>query len=90
MPYRDREAEALYQTYRSSTVTARQTRRCRRLTSPEHNQKHQAMLAGVPQMIDEVLHERLDVLSLIRYVDYWFERHILDEDKHLAEALAHS
>ena len=46
----------------------------------KHKQKHQAMNTGIHKMINEVLNERLDVFSLISYVDYWFERHILEED----------
>lgn len=54
-----------------------------------HDRKHQAMIGGIRKMISEVLHERMDVFSLIRYIEYWFERHILDEDRPLAEAIRH-
>ena len=31
-----------------------------------------------------------DVFGLIRYVEYWFERHITEEDKGLGESLRQS
>lgn len=52
-----------------------------------HREKHGRMLKGIRKMLNEVEHEKLDVFTLIRYVDYWFERHISDEDKALGLAL---
>lgn len=84
------EAEALYQTLVEHCESEAALAAAAGVNFSTHNQKHQAMLTGIRKMINEVLHERLDVFSLIRYVDYWFERHILDEDKHLGEALRHA
>lgn len=52
-----------------------------------HRDKHARMLKGIRKMLDEVERETLDVFTLIRYVDYWFERHISEEDKDLGAAL---
>lgn len=52
-----------------------------------HREKHERMLKGIRKMLNEVENEALDVFSLIRYVDYWFERHISEDDKDLAYAL---
>lgn len=84
------EAEALYQTLVEHCDSEAGLAAAAGVDFTKHNQKHQAMLTGIRKMINKVLHERLDVFSLIRYVDYWFERHILEEDKHLAEALGQS
>lgn len=54
-----------------------------------HDRKHQAMIGGIRKMVSEVQHGRLDVFSLLRYVEYWFERHILDEDQLLAAKIHH-
>lgn len=81
------EAEALYQTLVEHCDSEAALAKAAGLDFQQHDLKHRAMLAGIRKMINEVLHERLDVFSLIRYVDYWFERHILDEDKHLGAAL---
>ena len=84
------EAEALYQTLVEHCDSEAALAAAAGVDFTTHNKKHQVMLTGIRKMINEVLHERLDVFSLIRYVDYWFERHILDEDKQLAEALGQS
>jgi hemerythrin len=52
-----------------------------------HREKHARMLKGIRKMLNEVEHEMLDVFTLIRYIDYWFERHISEEDKGLGVAL---
>lgn len=52
-----------------------------------HREKHGRMLKGIRKMLNEVEHEKLDVFTLIRYIDYWFERHISEEDKGLGIAL---
>lgn len=45
-----------------------------------HAAKHQHMLKGIAKTLDEVLEGRMDAFSLIRYLEYWFERHIREED----------
>lgn len=52
-----------------------------------HGIKHRNMLHTIRKMLDEVIAGHVDVFSLLRYVDYWFERHIVDEDRGLAEQL---
>lgn len=52
-----------------------------------HGEKHRRMLAGVRKMLDGVIVGELDAFSLIRYLDYWFERHIREEDKMLGRSL---
>lgn len=48
-----------------------------------HAHKHLEMLKGIVKTVNEVQEGRMDVFSLIRYVEYWFERHIMEEDKGL-------
>lgn len=55
-----------------------------------HGEKHRKMLAGVRKMLDGVVAGDLDAFSLIRYLDYWFERHIREEDKALGRNLQHT
>lgn len=52
-----------------------------------HGEKHRKMLASVRKMLANVIAGELDVFSLIRYLDYWFERHIREEDKALGSNL---
>lgn len=52
-----------------------------------HGEKHRKMLASVRKMLANVIVGELDAFSLIRYLDYWFERHIREEDKSLGRSL---
>lgn len=52
-----------------------------------HGEKHRKMLTSVRKMLANVVAGELDVFSLIRYLDYWFERHIREEDKALGGSL---
>lgn len=45
-----------------------------------HAAKHQQMLKGIAKTLDEVREGHTDAFSLIRYLEYWFERHIREED----------
>lgn len=55
-----------------------------------HALKHQKMLRGIEHMAEQVRQGEVDIFSLIKYIEYWFERHILDEDRHLAFNLQQS
>lgn len=52
-----------------------------------HANKHQAMLSCIGHAIEQVLIGKNDAFSLIRYLEYWFERHIHDEDVPFGEQL---
>lgn len=52
-----------------------------------HAFKHQKMLRGIYRTLQEVREERMDVFSLIRFIEYWFERHIIEDDKPLGVQL---
>lgn len=53
----------------------------------EHALKHEKMLAAIRNGIAKVKAGKNDVFSLLRYVEYWFERHIAGEDKALGARL---
>lgn len=52
-----------------------------------HAFKHQKMLRGIYRTLQEVRDGRMDVFSLIRFIEYWFERHIIEDDKPLGMQL---
>ena len=52
-----------------------------------HALKHDKVLKGIAKAFDEVQEGRTDVFGLIRFIEYWFERHILEEDRELAVQL---
>jgi hypothetical protein len=41
------------------------------------------MVAAIEKGLTEVIEGKQDVFSVLRYVDYWFERHIVEEDRPL-------
>jgi polyisoprenoid-binding protein YceI len=49
--------------------------------------KHKDMLTAITKAIKEVQEGKTDVFSVLRYVEYWFERHITEEDQNLARNL---
>lgn len=48
----------------------------------EHTEKHQNLLDTLTKAFVEVNAGRREVFSLLRYIDYWFERHISDDDRY--------
>jgi hemerythrin len=45
-----------------------------------HGKAHANMFKVVSQALDQMSTNNSDLYSLIRYIDYWFEKHILDYD----------
>lgn len=54
----------------------------------EHARKHEKMLSAIYKGMDKVSNGSKDVFGVLRYVEYWFERHIAEEDKPLGIRLA--
>jgi len=52
-----------------------------------HAVKHKKMLAAINKAVDEIHEHKIDVFSVLRYIEYWFERHIAEEDLHLGNNL---
>lgn len=52
----------------------------------EHARQHEMMLRAVGKTLMEVVAGRANIFSLLRYLDYWFERHIAEEDRLLGLA----
>lgn len=53
----------------------------------EHATKHVKMVSAIEKALAEVVNGTQDAFSLLRYVEYWFERHIAEEDRSLATHL---
>jgi hemerythrin-like metal-binding protein len=47
----------------------------------QHTKTHHDNLYLLSKALDEVRRKANDVYSFLRYVEYWFERHIIEEDK---------
>lgn len=46
----------------------------------EHARAHREMLELVSRAFQDLAQKRGDVFGTLRYVEYWFERHIVQED----------
>ncbi len=47
----------------------------------EHAKKHRDSLCLLGKALDRVRDDHGNVFDFLRYAEYWFERHILEEDK---------
>lgn len=54
----------------------------------DHTIRHEAMLEQVTKALKGASAANTDVFGVLRYVEYWFERHIAHEDRPLADQLA--
>ena len=53
----------------------------------DHAEAHEKMLATISQTLTQMGSNNSDLYSLIRYIGYWFEIHILSYDISLAKSL---
>lgn len=85
--YMSEEAEALFGVLVEHCATEERLARAAGLDFRRHGEKHRAMLKGIRKGLNDMKRPEADVFGLIRYVEYWFERHIEDEDKGLGDCL---
>ena len=81
------EAESLLELLRVHCATEEKLAKESGLVIAEHARKHKNMLAAITKAISEVHEGKIDVFSVLRYIEYWFERHITEEDLNLARNL---
>lgn len=81
--YQSDEAEALFSTLVVHCQTEERLAGEAGLDFRRHGEKHRVMLRSIRKMLDDMENPDADVFSLIRYIDYWFERHIQEEDRNL-------
>lgn len=74
------EAEALLHDLREHYATETRLAEAAGMDFSEHARQHEVMLLAVTKTLKEVVEGRANVFGLIRYLDYWFERHIAEED----------
>lgn len=74
------DAAKLLEILRAHCATEEALAREAGLEFSSHTAKHQQMLKGIAKTLDEVSEGHTDAFSLIRYLEYWFERHIREED----------
>jgi hemerythrin-like metal-binding protein len=47
----------------------------------EHAAQHRLMLQTISRMLHEVVEGRADIFGVLRYLDYWLERHAAADDR---------
>lgn len=75
------EAEALLQALRDHYDTEERLAAEIGQEFSDHIRQHEVMLLAVTKTLKEVVERRANIFGLLRYLDYWFERHIADEDR---------
>lgn len=53
----------------------------------DHAEKHRELQSILTKAFAEVREGKREIFSLLRYIDYWFERHISEEDRHFSARL---
>lgn len=81
------EADALIEALNVHYATEESFAKQASLDFSIHAEKHSRMLNGIVKTLNQARDGHMDIFSLIRYVEYWFERHITEEDKHLGQQL---
>ncbi len=54
----------------------------------DHERQHRESLVSLDRTVHRVRQGSLDVFCLLRYLECWFERHILEHDKPFAQRLS--
>lgn len=81
------ESAALLQALREHCATEERLAGESGLDFAAHAGKHAKMLAAIDKAVQEIHEHKIDVFSVLRYIEYWFERHIAEEDRNLARKL---
>lgn len=79
------EADGLIQALREHYATEEQLAEAVGMDFTEHAEGHRNMLQMISKALSEGVEGRADVSGTLRYIEYWFERHIAQDDKPLGE-----
>jgi hemerythrin-like metal-binding protein len=77
----DDEAVSLLKSLREHCATEEQLAEASGIDFATHAGKHHKMLAAIDKAMWEIHEHKIDVFSVLRYIEYWFERHITEEDQ---------
>lgn len=78
------DAEELFAVLREHCATEEAMAREAGIDFSQHALKHEEMLRGMEKALHDLRTGRIEVFGLLRYIGYWLERHIGDEDRLLA------
>lgn len=77
------DAESLLAYLRGHFLTEEQYAGEANLDFSGHARRHQEMLDNVARALHAAVAGQADVYGVLRYIEYWFERHIVHEDMRL-------
>lgn len=81
------EAEGLLDFLREHYATEAQLAMDMNIDFSGHAEQHRVMLQGVGKALGDAVEGCADVFGVLRYIEYWFERHIAHEDMPLSVSL---
>lgn len=81
------EAEAMIQALREHYATEEQLAGEIGMDFSAHTAGHRDMLQMISKALNDGVEGRADVTGTLRYIEYWFERHIAQDDKPLGECV---
>jgi len=79
------EADGLVQALREHYATEEQLAGEIGMDFATHTDDHRNMLQMISKALSDGVEGRADVFGTLRYIEYWFERHIAQDDKPLGE-----
>lgn len=82
--------DALYRLLESHFKTEKRLAKVAGVHFAEHELAHEKMLESVSQALHQIQSNNSDIYSIVRYIGYWFEMHILHYDIVLAKKIASS
>ena len=84
----DASAEALLDFLQLHFATEERLAKAAGYDFSKHAAKHEIMITAIRQGIAKVRLGKKDVFGLLKFVEYWFERHIREEDLPLSKVLS--
>lgn len=81
------EAEGLLAELRQHFATEEEFAGTVQMDFSRHSMRHQGMLEAVSKALNDAVEGRADIFGVLRYIEYWFERHIAQDDMPLGACL---
>jgi len=82
------EADGIVQALREHYATEERLAEEVGMDFTEHAAGHRNMLQMIGKALSDGVEGRADVSGTLRYIEYWFERHIAQDDRLLGERVA--
>lgn len=77
------DAADLLATLRTHFATEEELAAQAKIDFSRHASQHQQMFGDVSKALNDAVAGQADIFGVLRYIEYWFERHIAQEDRQL-------